>query len=194
MSAPGDFPASHLDREEVFVECCRMVAQERHLAEVGGGVLSGQQCLNVGPTVAQVLILCTAGSVGISAALGVLVSMHQVSEVVGGGMLLRAAVGFCWHARWCSSGQRSTCSSRVKDGAWISWFSVLRRTGEHSVGGSATVCESACEACILGSAASMGSRPLTIVPTQASCTTCHMCQPTSSSAQSTGAQYRLCES
>ena len=62
--------------------------------------------LDAGPTAAvaraaQVLILRVAGSVGVGAASGVLVFMHQVGEVVGAGMLLGAAVGFRWAiGRW----------------------------------------------------------------------------------------------
>ena len=62
--------------------------------------------LDAGPTMAlaraaQVLILRVAGSVGIGAASGVLVFMHQVGEVLGAGMLLGAAAGFRWAiGRW----------------------------------------------------------------------------------------------
>ena len=62
--------------------------------------------LDAGPTTAlaraaQVLILRVAGSVGVGAASGVLVFMHQVGEVLGAGMLLGAAAGFRWAiGRW----------------------------------------------------------------------------------------------
>jgi hypothetical protein len=62
--------------------------------------------VDAGPTTAlahaaQVLILRVAGSVGVGAASGVLMFMHQVGEVLGAGMLLGAAAGFRWAiGRW----------------------------------------------------------------------------------------------
>ena len=37
--------------------------------------------------------------------------------------------------RWCLSGLRSVRGSRVKDDVCVSWFSTLRKMGEHSVCG-----------------------------------------------------------
>jgi hypothetical protein len=62
--------------------------------------------LDAGPTTvlaraAQVLIVHVVGSVGVGAASGVLMFMHQVGEVLGAGMLLGAAAGFRWTiGRW----------------------------------------------------------------------------------------------
>ncbi len=62
--------------------------------------------LDAGPTTslaraAQVLILRVGGCVGVVAASGALMFMHQVGEVLGAGMLLGAAGGFRWAiGRW----------------------------------------------------------------------------------------------
>jgi hypothetical protein len=80
--------------------------------------------LDAGPTAAlaraaQVLILRVAGSVGVGAASGVLVFMHQVGEVAGAGVLLGAAVGFRWAiGRWDKMRKMWRADwSRVKEAA-----------------------------------------------------------------------------
>ena len=80
--------------------------------------------LDAGPTAAlaraaQVLILRVVGSVGVGAASGVLVFMHQIGEVVGAGMLLGAAVGFRWAVgRWDKMRRMWRADwSRVKEAA-----------------------------------------------------------------------------
>jgi len=93
------------------------------------------------------------------------------------------------HVMWLLSGRRSTCSATVKEGVCTSWLSTFSNMGECRARGSAVVvwerAHKACIDCVLGSMARVGRSVLAMVLTQALCMAWCMCQPTSSSAQST---------